>query len=645
MKRMKKLTAALLAVLLLISCVGFSACGFIFGLWNGLLDGDDGNNGGTDGTNGHTHKFDSYFTYSQCSVAGCNVVGRNGSENTYAKNFKYTLTNAQNMQYNALYDEILTCIDDGDDYRQFEKLYLEYLDAFDYVGQQYQIASVLYDVEGTDTRANFFKVVSRLYNQMYANYYKLYGLVHESNYATQFFNGWSDDEVALALYYAQVYGNSAENNNAVDRILQEYEDYLNDIGGAFSDVPSQRLQQLNKVGEMYGKLVNANNNIAVSAGYDDYMVYAYANEYNRDYTPSYVAETMRNYVKLYIAPIFTKVAMQYANVVRNSKFNTYADLDFYCGLMEDSLFANTKDESFGRVRSAISYVGEYFKYMKRSAIDTGGQKFDFEGAVEDLFKNGNYFTGEYQGAYTWWFDAIDKPILYFGLGDGEYVGYDTAFTFVHEFGHYYENLYNGNLRLSYDQDETHSQGNEMLFLAWLAQNKPSGVTNGFEMVELAQLFDMLGNIVISTAVDEFEQAAYSGEYNGKAIGVSYDELFSTILHSYSGADAYLNTDYWTYVVFSSPAYYVSYAMSALPSLELYVKAKSVGLYTARECYVKLFTFANGHRFVATDKNGNAYLRDSATYETILKYCGLQTPFELGLYTTLQSYFATRTDLK
>lgn len=627
---MKKISAVLLAVIISISCLCLSGCGLVFGFFNDVFDNGDG---GDDGS--HTHQFDSYFTYSKCSVAGCNVIGRNQSEDTYAKEFKYSLTTTKINQIRALYDEMTTYLADGGDYEQFATLYDQYLEYFDYVNHQYQVASILSDVSYTTTTERNLSTVSKLYNEMFENYYGLYKSIYESEYREEFFDGWSSDEIEQALYYAEIYGGSADNNNAVDDVISKYEEYMDGINWTFATNKTTLTRQLNKVGEIYGELVAANNNVAKSMDYDNYMYYAYENEYNRNYTPDDVA-TMRQYVKTYVAPLLGKLARAYQSF---TYFNASADQNYYLGLMSDSLFAGTSDVNFNRVRTTIDYVGDYFNYMQMSALDTGGQKFDFYGAANDLFKNGNYFTGEYEGAYTWWIDKISAPILFFGPS------YDTAFTFVHEFGHYYENVYNGSLKLSYDHDETHSQGNEMLFLAWLAANKPKGVTNGFDIVEIEQLFNMVGNVVISTAVDEFEQAAYAGEYNGQKITTdSYGELFKTILNSYGGADAWLESTYWAYVVFDNSAYYISYAMSALPSIELYVKGRS-DLASARDSYVKLFTFANGFRFVGNDRYGNAYLKANATYEAILNYCGLQGPFQLGLYTTLSSYFNSRADLR
>ena len=634
---MKKLTAIFLAVILIFSLLCLSGCGLI-GEFLDVIFGDGSDNEYDDGS--HVHRFDSYFTYSECSVDGCRVVGRIQSENVYANDFVYTLTGAKIDEISALYDAILTYLADGDDYGYFEELYEEYLDWFDYAGHQYQVSSILSDVKYNTTTASNYRTAAKLYNEMRANYYALYELVYNSNYRDEFYDGWDSAEIEKALYYAEIYGGSADDNNAVDDILAEYDAYMDEIGNAIST------DNINYVGELYGRMVEANNNVAKAAHYDNYMDYAYAHEYNRNYTPNQVAETMRKFVKTYIAPIF--ITLAYKNdEYYYAKFNSTADKNFYYALTSDSLFAAKSDKNFNRVKTAVDLIGEYLGYINRPSATTNGEAVNFRNELENLFKNGNYFTGDYRGAYTWWISKLQKPIVYFGPS------YDSAFTFLHEFGHYYNDIYNGSMGLSYDHDETHSQGNEMLFLAWLSQNKPKGVTNGFDMVEVEQLYDMLVNIIIATAVDEFEQAAYTGTYDGEPITCSYADLFTQILGSYRGeykgversASQFLNSEYWGYVVFDSAAYYVSYAMSALPSIELYVKAKREGLYDARSSYVKLFTFSNDSRFVTTDSSGKKRLRSDATYETILNYCGLLGPFQEELYTTLKAYFDARPDLK
>ena len=100
-----------------------------------------------------------------------------------------------------------------------------------------------------------------------------------------------------------------------------------------------------------------------------------------------------------------------------------------------------------------------------------------------------------------------------------------------------------------------------------------------------------------------------------------------------------NTSYWAHVVFDSSAYYISYAMSALPCLELYAIAGNDGIDAARDSYIKLFTFSSNDDFIATDSFGDKYV--TATYQQVLNWAGLKGPFQEDLYKEIQEYFESR----
>lgn len=365
------------------------------------------------------------------------------------------------------------------------------------------------------------------------------------------------------------------------------------------------------INNLYKRLVSAYNSEAAHYGYSDYMEYAYANVYNREYTPTQTAQ-MHAYVKQYIAPALVKVydKLNALNVSSTTNQN------FYNTLMKGSVVSGNPN------RDAVNYIGNYFKWL----TDNGntGKPINFYNAVNEMFCNGNYFTGSGEGAYTMWIPSDSMATVYVERGNS----YDTPFTFVHEFGHYYESYHNGGLNLSYDHEETHSQGNEMLFLAWLKENKPSTVTTGMTMVELEQLYNMLWTVCMSSAVDELEQAAYTGSYNGRTVNGGYHALFGEILDSYGDAADILqeNNDYWYYVAFDNAAYYISYAMSALPSVDLYTIAENNDLEIARTTYFKLF------RYCEDDVRMASY-----SYSDVLSYCGLGSPFEQAIYSRIYNY--------
>lgn len=558
---------------------------------------------------GHTHTYDSYFVYGKCTQDGCNVIGRNPVDAKFRNEFKYTLTTAQINNYNNLYETMSKSLQGTTvDSNTFLDNFTKYTEGLDYVGTQYQIASVLMDVDGTTTAQNNFNTVSKQYNLMFSNYYGIVVAVNQSKDSTfkrEFYTYYnygqelSQEEIDQLLQDAQVNSGNNETQDKIDNIIDQY-----------SQLDYNANNYTTQASKLYAQLVSLNNTLAKSFGYDDYMSYAYENVYYREYTPDQVA-TMRNYVKQYIAPLYNKIATENKKYTSLSKD---ADVDFYNALNYYSLFTDaTATKGFKEAKIAIEYIYKYFQFL-----DNGNSSIKFVNSVEALFANGNYFTGDGEGAYTYWFDSYKKAVLYFNDPN-----YATTFTFVHEFGHYYENCHNGERNLSFDHCETQSQGNEMLLLAWLEQNKASGITDGYLATKYAQLENMLNTIIISTAVDEFEQAAYNntygtGEFKDGIAATKYQSLFETILDTYGVDTSSFDTEYWSYVVFDNAGYYISYAMSALPAVEIYAKA-TTDLNAAKTAYLKLFTYTS---------------QDEITFTEALKAAGLDNPFSESLYTTL-----------
>ena len=578
--------------------------------------------GNGDGTTHTTHDFgDSYFMYVKCSYDGCNVYGRNESERKYDNMFTFNAAKRTEVENNLA--RCQSHLRDNGDINTFITLHAQVEQDLEYVDGQYYWASVYGDYYSSFN----YNSIDDVYDNLFSSYCRMFETIDEV-YGDSFWNSYDGDREEC-LKMASLYGDNS-NQSAANVILSSYNTLMNSINWDLSGASNSQLTQLNN---LYSQYVAANNNIATAASdeYNDYMAYAYKNIYNREYSPEQV-DTMRQYVKKYIAPALMKVAnkidslQQYdSNYGYYYTFSNDANEEFYMGLMEASMFEKSTSSYYASSQLATNLVGEYFKYLQKTV--SGGKYIDFFSAANNLFKNGNYYTGEAEGAYTMWIPHSNIPVVYFQASTDYEYGYDMAFTFVHEFGHYYENIYNGGLELSYDHDETQSQGDEMLFLAWLKNHLPTGISDGFTAVELDELFDILSSIVMSCAVDEFEQAAYSGTYNGRAITGTYADLFTTILNSYDkDLGDWLSTDYWAYVVFDSAAYYISYAMSALPSVELYTIAANSGLNAARDAYFKLFTFSE-----------SSSVMQAYTYSKVLEYCGLGNPFEEDIFKQISNY--------
>ena len=576
----------------------------------------------------HTHDFgDGYFIYVQCSVEGCDVWGRKQGTDSFKEDFVYDFTQEDRDEMDAMYNGLVSKINGGSvDIDTIIASVEEFEDLLDYVQYQYQAATVMYSMYYNEEWQENSKLIGSAYNDWWQDYYTLFGLIAKSTYNDDFYADWEEDEIEYVLEMAAIYSDSEDNlQTKADEISYEYSDLLYTMTDD---------SQLGELYEIYGRYVQANNAIAAQFGdkYDNFMDYSYANDYGREYTPQDVAQ-MREYVRANIAPILIKLVemFQYAGFDKID-----ANYNFFDSLVFTSVFELDKGYEQSTY-NATKYIGEYFQFLNNN--QTGDKEINFYGAVNELFKNGNYFTSNNgdEGAYTYYIRAKETPIMFFDTSyDSQYgYTYSNAFTFVHEFGHYYADLYVNGRNFSMDHAETHSQGNEMLFLAWLNDHVPSNAGYGYSMLQLNQLFGIINTIVQATIVDEFEQAVYTntygdGEFKDGIQPSQYGDLYTEILNSYGeGMADILGDYYWLYVVVDHAAYYISYAMSALPSLEIYVTAMSDGLEVARDCYFKLFTVCDNYDYSET-----------VDYTVALAGAGLDSPFGEAMYTKIAKYFET-----
>ncbi len=582
-----------------------------------VATGTQGGGGGS-GSETHTqHDFgDSYFMYVKCS--GCDVYGRNEGTRTHDNEFNFN--DSKSVEISNHLDAAKTALNGN--VADFVTAFRTFEEDVEYLDGQYGWAMVYYDCFSSMTDAIYSSVKS-CYNEMFAEYCQL---IVDANkkYSDDFWTLYKADKEST-LQMAEMYAN-ASSDGTVDEILEEYYALMNSYYVDTDDI-----------NKLYGRLVEAYNAEADGYHYDNHMTYAYDVIYNREYNEEKV-KTMRQYIKQYIVPLYLEVGKAYDSYLVWEDGEYYLNIEddddfyFYVGMCELPIFENSDFEEYeAEIQATVNYIGDYFKWLDNANDATNKvteKPVGFSKAVNDMFKTGTYFLGDsvYGGAYTTWIANSNLPVCYFTQSDywSDDIGYDTAFTFVHEFGHYYENIHNGNVMLSYDHDETQSQGDEMLFLAWLEQNQNvlATLSEGMNFVSLTQLYTMLDTIISAAVVDEFEWAAYKGEVTDG----DYNAKYLSILQSYLGSDVE-NDGYWYQVAFDSDAYYVSYAISALPAVEIYATAKK-DLNIAREKYLKLFGYCED------EDRMNAY-----TYTGVggvLEYCQLGNPFDEQLYKDIET---------
>ena len=581
----------------------------------------------------HKYTFDDndYFGMVTCENEGCSMAARKASLRIYEDDFVYNFDEDKAAEINARYQSMLDILASVDKYdaalhayekpsalwdenKAFEEIYNAFYDDLMYLIEQYQYSYVFYCVDDNETNTAAHEAVDEFRTEKVSDFYALYRLIYETKFREYFFDkhegGWTDEDIEQALTMSDSYG--GEEYVAINNRISEIEI-------EFRDITNQDKSE--RVLELYEEFVSLNNQIAELAGYENYIEYAYENVYSRDYSPADVA-TMRNYVKTHLKNVYTEIYTGYSTY--RAKFDKDSlEESYYNALMKDSVFTS---------KLGTDIVKGYFSIMNSSA---GEQDIDFLYHANELFKNGNYYTGKYEGAFNYWIPAQETSILYFGPKS-----YSASFTFVHEFGHYYNGVYNQGISMSYDLEETHSQADEMMFLSYLEDALPKDILRKiYPSIYYDNLFNMFAIIMLATAVDEFEYCVYTSTAPDGTPATytanDYDKLFNRIMNSY-GIAGTLNSSYWRYVVIEAPCYYISYAMSALPCVELLSIAETEGFAVAQAKYFKFFTFTDDPANVEVDEYGDRVIKIG--YGDTLEYIGMDSIFSEDLYTTLSAYF-------
>ena len=578
-----------------------------------------------------------YFLIVPCSR--CDAYARLDSEHTYDEYFVYSFGEEDKAEIAALYAAAKAAlaenaIPEGGEPEAFDRsspLYQknkdfenEYFNPYDEaltaLQQQEEIAYLFFTIydagEGWD---EIYNEISAYFEECYAEYSGLFLAIYDSALRSYFFAeeyGWTPESIAAQLEEA---GQSSDPEMvALKRRANEIEvafRVLEDPGTA-KEVPG-----------LYEELIEVQNKMATRRGYQNYADYAYANVYGRDYTPADVA-AMREFVKANIGRYFFHLAYaQFFSAPKNADWMHY--------------FSSGADASFLDSPEVVAAIAEHLKQVG----SIGEKDLSFYGEASDLFKNNNFFSGAGERAFTSSLPKDRIPYLYFGQ---EY--YSTAFTFVHEFGHYMNARYNDDHSTPMDLAEVHSQGNEMLFLYFLLDHLPEAYgasENDVSYLIVDQLVSTFATILSATAVDEFEYICYTASYagenakilaiveDGKVEASEYDALYTAVLGEYDGKGL-LNPTYWRYVTIHSPVYYISYAMSALPSVSIFVTAEEEGYETALAAYKKLFTYSDEESFVSVNEETDV-VDANVTFRGVLEYAGIPDPFEEGLYLPIKAY--------
>lgn len=450
-------------------------------------------------------------------------------------------------------------------------------DAFYALQTQEQLAYIAYCIDGEDELyQNAYSFSSEVGQDAYLKYMEMCQRIYASDDSfgrTVFFEDWSEADVAVMLAYS---GEVAELNKANDDILLAYR-ALED--GEFAT----------KTAELFLQMAENNNRIAKTFGYNNYMEYAYALGYERDYTVE-EAEQVRAYIKQYLVPLCQTAVENFLALQENLTLGEMLRMEKL--LLRDTNIAN--ESTFHQY--IASYPAEFSARMNTL--------FDGEHAI--VISSGN--DTAYQGAFTVYLDDYGTPLCYFGNG------YQSVWTYAHEMGHFVSAYYSAEASVPLDVAELQSQGNEVLYLSYLLEG--DFISDYDRAVANYSLYRFLADIISTAVIDEFELAVYS---SADLSSIVPDDLMRQIVESYGGAQWYGEyvgdaVSYWKYVVIESPAYYISYAMSGIAALEL------LG--------VAVDNYAAGQQAYQTAVTDAATL---GSFKKTLQQMGLSNPFEETAY--------------
>lgn len=473
----------------------------------------------------------------------------------------------------------------------FDK-YNEFEESFYHIAEQMTIASVIYyyDMAAEGAKERHLDTTEKFYDLQNEYMIACRNIYLESPYGVDMFANWSAEEIEEMLSY--------------DPKTVELRKEIEDLQTQYDELDDKSVSYNESVVEIYKQIILKNNELARLQGYDNYYAYATKDIYGRDYSAEDVA-AFRDLVKSNISPRITNLINAY--LTKTGKLTGSAE----------SLYNSITQMPFdsGETNYLVGYLN--------SLGDTTMGK-----AMRNVFNDRNCIFSSskdsHPTAFQTHFYEQEKPFCLFG-SEGQ-----SASTIVHEIGHYYADLVNTDID-NYDLCETHSQGNEFIFLSYLKDQVPGYM---YEAMRVENIMYTCITILMASVVDEFEYAVYSlsDEEISTMTLADFDQLMTDVFEGNQdrGFKGYGKStvttirryftspeEYWKMVAVSNPVYYVSYAISGVAAIELYAEIETdrdaaIGMYT---------TLVEG----VTERDG---------FVGALHKAGLTSPFESATYTKI-----------
>lgn len=305
--------------------------------------------------------------------------------------------------------------------------------------------------------------------------------------------------------------------------------------------------------DTYIQLVNLRNEYARTKKdaegnpYKNYMDYAYANVYSREYTPDEISE-------------FRDAILKYFKPLKNNLQNYQYDYTASGTLLKDQVLAYLPYI----IKNTIPEMLSSWNYMINKGL------YDFDISAKKA--NTSYVTTFYEFDDAFMFVRTSGSIT------------SDLSTLIHEFGHYNEKfmakeeLEDPNGVRSYDLAETHSQAFELITLPTvkkLIDNNYGSIENLYETYAFNLFYNSVWAVLSNCVFDEFEYNMYNAD--PEELTTSFiKSSFSSAWRKYWGGS--VPDFYQVPHLFVSPAYCISYAVSLIFSAEIWASADPVKNY-------------------------------------------------------------------
>ncbi len=226
--------------------------------------------------------------------------------------------------------------------------------------------------------------------------------------------------------------------------------------------------------------------------------------------------------------------------------------ELYYLIAEHPYYEDLYTDAFG-VEDLFGTVQKYTKEISP----------ELERSAQKLIDEEWYMMGQgdacYTGSYCISIPGQEKALLYIYQSKQYY----DLYTAVHEFGHFHAE-WRDDTRLFFQENcvdiaEVHSQGLSMLYTAFYDEIFGEAA----DYLELVTLYDLVDSIVCGLAVGEFEYRVMQ----------QLDDITpEEVVELFYEINEECNTGYVLKDIshlYEQPGYYISYAVSAIPAVEIY----------------------------------------------------------------------------